>query len=76
VLEEDVEKGGLAVYFYSEEEVARGGGEFLVDETALTRASEFQSMRRTSFRGRWPSRKARALSGSEKVDLTSLSWGW
>ena len=25
---------------------------------------------------RWALRKARALSGSEKVDLTSLSWGW
>ena len=42
----------------------------------LARLSVVHSMRRVSLRGRCPSRKARALSGSEKVDLTSLSWGW
>lgn len=42
----------------------------------LIRLNEFQSMRRVSLRGRLASRKARALSGSEKVDLTNLSWGW
>ena len=34
MLKEDVEKGGLAVDFRCEEEVARGGGEFGIDETA------------------------------------------
>ena len=34
MLEEDVEEGGLAVDLRGEEEIARGGGEFWVDETA------------------------------------------
>jgi hypothetical protein len=34
MLKEDVEKGGLAVDFRCEEEVARGGGKLGVDETA------------------------------------------
>ena len=34
MLKEDVEEGGLAVDFCCEEEVARGGGKFRVDETA------------------------------------------
>jgi hypothetical protein len=41
----------------------------------LTKLNELQSMRRASLLGRCACRKARALSGSEKVDLTSLSWG-
>ena len=42
----------------------------------LAKLRVVQSMRRVSLPGRCPSRNARALSGSEKVDLTSLSCGW
>ncbi len=34
MLKEDVKEGGLAVDFYGEEKVARGGGKLGVDETA------------------------------------------
>jgi len=54
-------------------EVAANSGSM---KLPLTRVNEFQSMRRVSMCGRLASRKARALSGSEKVDLTNLSWGW
>ena len=59
-----------------EEKVALGVGKLGSMKEPGSRERELQSSATASSGGRWFLKKARAFSGTEKVALSSLSWGW
>ena len=72
MLKEDVKEGGMAVDLRREEEIARGGGEFRVDETAARQAQRGPVDAASELARQVPLKKRAGVVGIRKGRLDEL----